>query len=120
MSPFEERLKESLQRIDPPAGFAGRVIALAEGRKTLRERFLAMFPAPRIFAAGFAMVALLTVGLEYQRYRKAEQAKDRLMFAMSVAGAKLNRVQQKVHNLSESRAQTLFVGADPSNFMENQ
>ena len=120
MSPFEEKLKESLRRVEPPAGFAERVIALAEDRISLRQRFLALFPAPRLLAAGLAMVALLAVGIQYQRYRQAEQAKERLMFAMSVAGAKLNRVQQKVQTLNESRAQTLFVGSDPSDFMENQ
>lgn len=112
MSPFEDQLRKTLKREEPPPGFANRVIALAEGKRPWRERLFARFQVPRFAFAAVALAVLIGGGVQYQRYqqavedRKAEQAKERLMLAMRITSDKLSYVQQKVNSRHDGQNNT--------------
>ena len=91
---FDDQLKAALQRREPPAGFAERVLARAQS------------PAPRRLSAWrerwgwltaglVAAMLLVTSGVHYQRQRQGELAKQQVMLALEIAGSKLNYVQKK-------------------------
>ena len=88
MNPFEEELRQALRREDPPAGFARRVIARTPDRGWSRQN--------RWVAAAVAACVMLTAGaVEYRQY-EGRKAKQELLVAISIAGAKLNVAQQKI------------------------
>jgi hypothetical protein len=85
---LEARLPEALRPVEPPPGFAARVLRrLDEGR----GRKLAM----RKWTAMAAMVCLLAAGGWYWRqHRAASRAADQLSLALNISARKLSRVQQ--------------------------
>ena len=97
MNPFDEELREALQRRQPPAGFAERVLARIPGAAPQRQK-----PSFRWqwLAAAAAAVLILTVGLAFYRQHlrriEGEKAKDQVMLALRVTGSKLRGVQERV------------------------
>jgi hypothetical protein len=93
MSNFEEQLRRALGRQEPPAGFAGRVMArIPDGGQVA--------PWWRFTWAGWASAAALVMivvgGLRYHEYRKAEQAKEQFMLALEITAQKLALVERKI------------------------
>jgi hypothetical protein len=94
MNHLEDELKRAFRRIEPPAGFAGRVMAhVPSGRRQW---------IPRSWMAAAAAV-LMVAGAgswEYRRARQkridAEQAKAELMFALELTASKLQATRSKV------------------------
>ncbi|MGE5327039.1 MAG: hypothetical protein ACM3NO_08360 [Deltaproteobacteria bacterium] len=103
MSPFDDDLRKALKRIEPPEGFADRVVARAslEGRprQTLASRLRALFvPRTVRWAAAMAVVCLVVVvgALRYREVqrerRQGEIASAQAKLALEIASAKLNAV----------------------------
>jgi hypothetical protein len=85
---LEEELKTALNRKDPGDEFDARVAAAV--RPT---RVVAM---PRRWMAAAAAVIVMAGAGEGYRWHRGQVAKDQVMLAMRIAGAKLNRVQMQV------------------------
>ena len=103
MSPLDDDLKQALKRVEPPEGFAERVMARAsleaQPRQTLARRLRALFvPKPVRWAAATAVVCLVIVvaGLRYRAIqierRQGEIASAQAKLALQIASAKLNAV----------------------------
>jgi hypothetical protein len=97
MTRFEDQLRAALQREEPPAGFADRVLAIAAERDQRRERsrwfhFKNMFAVPRLrwAAAVVAIVVVSGVGVRVEEQRRAEgeAAKRQVMLALRITSQK--------------------------------
>ena len=85
---LEQELKQALARKEPAADFDARV-----RRRTVRTM-------PRWLAAAAAVIVLAGGGAMYRRHQ-GEQAKEQLLQAMRIAGAKMSQVQEKVQSIGE-------------------
>lgn len=125
MKPLDDELRNALKRVEPPPGFAGRVMArveqLAEERarataKPVRSRgpwspsswFGRRMSMSFGAVAAMAAVVLLAVGLALwqqhrieQERREGEAARAQLIEALRVTSAKLNHVRSKVRAVTE-------------------
>lgn len=110
MSRFEDALREALRREDPGEDFTRRVLAALPRQqvKTVgwRERLASMFrlPAFRLAAATALGAVLIVSGIEYRQARirsEGEAAKQQLMLAMRIAGAKLHAAQTRVLEIGQ-------------------
>jgi hypothetical protein len=94
---LEQELKKALRRIDPPSGFAERVLARAEneGKQKGRPRvwldWFRLGGGLRLAVAGALCLALASSGIVYrhERERRGEQAKEQLMLALRITSSKL-------------------------------
>src|SRR5438093_13735923 len=97
MSSFDDDVREALKRVDPPEGFAGRVLA----RVRECESGSSDLPAPRAalvarvrttawrwMAVAAAVVVAVTVGLsmylEHLQRSEGERAKQEVLFALRI------------------------------------
>jgi uridylate kinase len=87
---LEEELKQALARKEPAADFDARV-----RRRTVRTM-------PRWLAAAAAVIVLAGGGAMFRQHQ-GEVAKEQLMQAMRITGAKLNQVQEHVQAIGERR-----------------
>jgi hypothetical protein len=96
MNDFEDRLREALQRREPPSGFAERVVALVPQRRA------PMWTRWRSVAAIAAVLLVMFSALLYERHRanQAEAANRQLMYALRLAARQIERVQNRVQNSS--------------------
>jgi hypothetical protein len=103
MKPLEEELKSALRRIEPPDGFAERVLAEARRGRHSKPGFgewlrAALRPRAVRWAAGFALVCLLVVFGAIRRYNReqariqGERAGAQARLALQIASTKLNAV----------------------------
>jgi len=113
-SEFEYQLRNSLRPVDPPAGFADRVLARArqsEGLDRPPKQALAESSRPRIFAfpglrsrlwAGSAIAAMLLAGIvteenhRMEQRHKAEEAQRQFEAALQVTDRTLDHVRQQL------------------------
>lgn len=111
MSPLEENLKQALKRVDPPAGFADRVLARAaeaEREKRARPKFWSGFfgmGGLRWAAACALCIVLALSGTLYERdmqRRRGEAAKEQLMLALRITGSKLQIAQRSLRELDST------------------
>ena len=108
MNRLEEELRKALQRVEPPKGFAERVLARAASesrpQRTKPHRLFGWFGASRIrWATACALcVVLATSGVLYHREhtRKGEEAKEQLMLALRITGSKLQMATESVRSLN--------------------
>ena len=105
MSRLDDGLREALRRVDPGPDFTRAVLeraAAARPKESWWQRlaFGMRPPLVRWAAAGLVACALLATGVEYQHERQqraeGEAAKQQLVLALRIAGAKLHGVQEKV------------------------
>lgn len=103
MTPFEEELKRALERREPRADFTSRVLERVEreDRRKAKRGVLASFWAPRPWQLAAAATVLLAAGgsVVYQQHERAvrgEAAKQKLLMAVRIAGAKLQNVHRQV------------------------
>ena len=87
---LEEELKNALARQEPAPGFEARV----------QRRLVPTMP--RWMAAAAAIVVIAGGGALYRRHQ-GEQAKEQVMLAMRIAGAKLNDAQAKLQAVGERK-----------------
>jgi hypothetical protein len=98
----EKALRQALRPVDPPPGFADRVVRRA-----------AMGPARTSHGALFrwAAAAVLVVGVsgglwyraEERRRAQGEEARRQVLLSLRIAGAKLHELQMKVNHQGESQ-----------------
>ena len=102
MSRLDDALHEAFRRQDPGPQFTARVVAAAAGAPPKTSWWWA--PGWRWATAG-ALACLLLVGgsLEYRRDREERQgrlAKQQLVLALRIAGAKLNLARERVQQIN--------------------
>jgi len=103
MTQMDHELKRALRRVEPPAGFAGRVLARAANENQGRPPSRGF----RGFVAGFAAAAALAIvvsgGLRYRaeqrRQAQGEEARRQVLLSLRIAGSKLQAIQAKLNNL---------------------
>ena len=94
---IESDLKRALRRESPPAGFASRVIARLGAEAKPRRRA----PWWRAVAAGIVLTAIFGgwAVREEVRRREGERARDEVMIALRIAGAKVRTAQEHVREI---------------------
>jgi len=100
MSRLEDELRQALRRREPPAGFAERVMARARARE--REQRRPRWLGWRWLAAATAVV-VVAAGLHFMEERRrrleGERAKEQVMLALELTGAKLILAEQRVQQV---------------------
>ena len=107
MNRLEDHLRESLRRVEPPAGFAERTLAkIPPPSQGWMPRLVALFrmPALRWATVGAVIVCLLMAGWIQQEHARrvrmeGEMAKAHLMEALRIASLKLNTARRKVQDV---------------------
>lgn len=110
MNRLEDELKKALQRVEPPPGFAQRVLTEAakqkqERKRTARSWFVWFAPAGLRWAiAGALCLVLASSGLVYrhEERKRGEAAKEQLMLALRITSSKLQIVTQNVRELNSA------------------
>lgn len=108
MNRLEEELKKALRQVEPPTGFAERVLARVasakEKKKARRLWVLEWMEAStwRWAAACVLCVVLATSGILYrgERQRKGEEAKEQLMLALRITSSKLQIAAQSIREIN--------------------
>jgi hypothetical protein len=104
MTQFERDLHQSLQRRNPPPGFAERVLARTSDIDA-HGRARAFAPFTWRWAAATAMIALVIAGAafyrEHLRETAAEQSKEQLLLALQITGSRLRVVQEKLSRIEQ-------------------
>jgi len=100
----EKALRQALQPVDPPPGFADRVLQRAS---------LGAVPNRGVngswlrWATAAALVIAVGGGLWYRaeerRRTEGEEARRQVLLSLQIAGSKLNAVQMKINHQGESR-----------------
>ena len=105
----DDDLRHALRRVEPPAGFADRVLqsvatASAQAAKSGRSQ-PSRFTAPVRWAIAATLVAAVGGGAWYRgeqrRKEQGEEAKRQVLVSLSIAGTKLKSVEMKVNRGEE-------------------
>ena len=101
---LDEALGEAFRPVDPPPGFADRVVRRAS-RGPVRT---SMGGRPWLgWAAAAVLVIAASGGLWYRagerRRMEGEEARRQVLLSLRIAGSKLNAVQMKINRHEESR-----------------
>jgi hypothetical protein len=108
---MHDDLRDALRRVDPPAGFAERVINKTRGVHNVRLKADATnvaSPRPSFRWAVAATLVAATIGggvwyrAEEQR-REGEEARRQVLLSLNIAGSKLRSVEMKVNTHEEER-----------------
>jgi len=102
--PLERELRQALRAVDPPAGFADRVLhraAMGPARKSIGRG-----PMLR-WATAAALVIGVSGGLWYRaeehRRTEGEEARRQVLLSLQITGSKLHAVQLKINHQGESQ-----------------
>lgn len=105
MDHFEEQLRTALGREDPDDNFSKSVLARLAEEKNRIPWWQLRLPQLRWAVAMALLVAMLGLGLyryEQQRQRAAGQAaRQQVMVALRIAGAKIHLAQTKVQGIAQ-------------------
>ncbi len=99
MMDFEDQLRESLRRTDPPSGFAGRVIARAAAERYDHRRRWTRWGVAGAMAASL-FVGAMGIG-QWRERQRGQEARDQLLQAMEITGSKLQRIQKKIQERNQ-------------------
>jgi hypothetical protein len=99
MSHFDGQLRQALRRVEPPAGLVERTLARAAGQAPARRPGRVW----QYFGAIAASLALVVGGLQYQQYRRGQEAKEQLLMALEITGSQLTQVQNKVTSFGSEK-----------------
>jgi hypothetical protein len=94
---FDDELKAALQREAPPPDFAARLLA----KTAAKARVLPFWrrPAALAIAAVLALTALVPSAVyQYRQHRRAIEARDQLLLALSIARVQLQQVREKINH----------------------
>jgi len=112
---MDDELRDALRRVEPPAGFAGRVLervrhedirlkADTAGRATGRSR-VSIQASPLVrWAIAATVLAAIGGGAWYrveEHRREGEAAKRQVLMSLNIAGSKLRSVQMKINHEQE-------------------
>jgi hypothetical protein len=105
MGHFEEQLRTALRREEPDANFSTSVLARLAEETDHRAWWRLPLPQLRFAIAMALLVAVLGLGLyrhEQQRRRaEGQAARQQVMIALRIAGAKIHLAQTKVQNIAQ-------------------
>ena len=105
----DDELSDALRRVEPPKGFADRVVQLAstkppQAAKSGRSQ-PSRFTAPVRWAIAASLVAAIGGGVWYRgeqrRKEQGEEAKRQVLVSLSFAGSKLKSIEMKVNRGEE-------------------
>jgi hypothetical protein len=110
MNAFEEKLRTAMRRINPPQGFAEKVLARTEslpkpGAKGWRPfSFYLSKPLLRWAVVGATICMLIVAAMVHQRRqehlrKQGEMARVQVMQALRIASVKLNLARQRVEEV---------------------
>jgi hypothetical protein len=103
-APVENALRQALRPVDPPEGFADRVLQRA-AQGTARKS-IGRGPMLR-WATAAALVVGVSGGLWYraEEHRRAEgeAARRQVLLSLEITGARLRAVQMKINHQGESQ-----------------
>ena len=102
MSRLDDELREAFRSQDPGPDFTARVLTAAAGARP-KENWWGALGLRWAMAAALACVLLVGGSLEYRREQEERQgqlAKQQLMLAFHIAGAKLNLARDRVQQLN--------------------
>lgn len=98
MNEFDDLLKSTLRRREPPPGFADRVLSrLPESAPTRRP--VAYWP--RLLALAASLVVVTVGSVEAYRYQQGQRAKQQLLLALEITAEKLDVARNKVTELNQ-------------------
>jgi hypothetical protein len=101
---MEEALRQALQPVDPPPGFADRVVQRASAG-AVRNGFGR--GAWLRWATAAALAIAVSGGLWYRaeerRRSEGEEARRQVLVSLQIAGSKLRAVQMKINRHGESQ-----------------
>ena len=107
MDRLEEQLRRALQRVEPPPGFAERVLERASGQAEAQgwwRRLIEVFRAPRrrwAAAAVAGLVVLAGIGYERQmRRRQGELAREQVLEALEITAEQFQIARRHVQKLN--------------------
>jgi predicted acetyltransferase len=104
MSRLDDALREAFQSQDPGPDFTARVLRTAAGaRPKEKENWWGALGLRWAMAAALACVLLVGGSIEYRREqeeRQGQRAKQQLVLALHIAGAKLNLARDRVQQLN--------------------
>ena len=102
---FEDRLRDSLQRVEAPGGLARRILARAEARRSsVTRRWLAAAAAILLVAgAGAYGLRDRRLRLEEQRMAQAEQVRQQLLLALEITSRELSKVERQLNAIGVQR-----------------
>ncbi len=105
MTPFEEQLRQAMAPREPSKDFAARVLAKSRDpeRKSKLRRYRRWIERVRLWRlipvlAAFVVMTGGVVYREHERAIRGEQAKQKLLIAMQIAGSKLRVARDHVIN----------------------
>ncbi|MBV8519989.1 MAG: hypothetical protein JO197_21535 [Acidobacteria bacterium] len=100
---LERDLTRALRRTPPPPGFAGRVMQRIEREGVQARRVRPVWW--RAAAASLTLAALLGGYTAHHviEQRRGEHARDQVLLAMRIAGAKMRYARQQVHGIGSER-----------------
>ena len=105
---MHDELRDALRRVDPPAGFADRVIGKVR-LKSDTTGSASSRQAPAIFRWAIAATVVAALGggawyrTEERRRAEGEEAKRQVLLSLNIAGNKLRSIEMKVNNHEEGR-----------------
>lgn len=92
MNDMEQKFRNHLARVPAPPGFAERVAARVERRKSVFH-----VPGWLAIAAALLIMASLGIGIyEHRRASQAEEAKEQLIRALEITASTLERTRTKI------------------------
>jgi len=112
---MHDDLRDALRRVDPPAGFAERVIEKARVEKArgdnVRVGDVRLKADATKVGWAWAVAATLVVALgggawyrvEERRKQEGEEARRQVLLSLNIAGTKLRSIEMKVNNHEEER-----------------
>jgi hypothetical protein len=106
MTHTDDGLRNALRRVEPPAGFAERVMERARKGNVSLAGHGPAWSAAGGSVARWAAAAVLAVAVtggvwyraELRRQAEGEAARRQVLLSLRIAGAKLQQVQAKVRN----------------------
>jgi hypothetical protein len=108
---MHDDLRDALRRVDPPEGFAERVIRNARSVRNVRLKPDATNVGATKTLARCAIAATLVAAVgggawyraEERRRAEGEEAKRQVLRSLNIAGSKLRSIEMKVNTHEEER-----------------
>lgn len=108
---MHDDLRDALRRVDPPAGFADRVIRNVQNVRPKPDATKVWSSKPASPFARWAIAAALVAAVsggawyrvEERRRAEGEEARRQVLLSLNIAGSKLRSIEMKVNNHEEER-----------------
>jgi len=108
---MHDDLRDAFRRVDPPAGFADRVIRNVQNVRLKPDATKVRASRPASPLARWAIAATLVAAVgggawyrvEERRRAEGEEAKRQVLLSLNIAGTKLRSIEIKVNSHEEGR-----------------